>query len=357
MNLMEMEPGLATAMSGGPVATAERPDTEQSVMIELMGNGFAIEKNPVPVASIVARGVAAEAVLQRLSETGEQGEDSEQFVPYALTGEPEDIYGGIQVIGGDAESAKVFISKLIGAVERPEDEASTEANTRAEVKQFDESQESSRGSAAILALRRSRLGRVIAGAAVVAYGSLQWASSASGETLEQECVDAGMKPMKIIVARMHGVHSHGGNAWHGLVKGKINAMPEECTDNGYHLVFNNRVQLQNGEHPDRWSMIEPWVGSRWNGHRNDRGWVMDDGAPGYRQGFGNSAYHHNHNWTRWAYICRPGPAKTQVRYEEKHTVVHVDGTIGGVLNDRINGHIQVLDSETLDRSIKVDGAC
>lgn len=356
MNLMEMEPGLATAMSGGPVATAERPDTEQSVMIELMGNGFAIEKNPVPVASIVARGVAAEAVLQRLSKTGEQGKDSEQFVPYALTGEPEDIYGGIQVIGGDAESAKVFISKLIGAVERPEDEASTEANTRAEVKQFDESQESSRGSAAILALRRSRLGRVIAGAAVVAYGSLQWASSASGETLEQECVDAGMKPMKIIVARMHGVHRQHGNGWHGLVKGKINAMPQECIDNGYHRVWNNRVELQNGEHPQRSSMIYPWNGNKWNGHGNRYGVVMDEGLPGYRVGFGNIDYQHNHNWTQFAYICRPGPKETRVDYEEMHTVIRTDGTISDY-GQTINGPIKVLATKTLDRPFDVVGAC
>jgi hypothetical protein len=354
-------------MSGGLLETAERPDAEPSVVIDLMSDGFAIERNPVPAASIVARGVAAEAVLQRLSESAsaeafgwDGGPDEEPFASKPLTGDPAEVFGGIQVIGGDAEGAQAFIRQLIGAVERPEEsgevadmqEAAAEAAAPAE-------SGDSRSGAMLMALRRSRVGKAAAVTAISVGGILGFgAASAKALTpLEQECVDAGMKRMNIPAAKFYGAHKNDGNGWHGRVRAYLDAMPQKCTDNGIYRVINERVQLQNGEHPARWSMIYPWAGSEWNGRATNNGQILNDALNGGSLGFDNMPYLHNHNWTKWAYTCRPGPAKTQVRLQEVHTVIQTDGIISNYGYD-IDGKINTLAGETIyNRPFKVYGAC
>src|SRR6185312_14410703 len=208
MNLVDMEPGLATTMSGGSTEVMEHLGAEHTIVVDLFGDGYAAEKEPIPVASIAAQGVAAEAILQRLSEVsdhiaGEEGENEERFVPYKLIGEPEEIFGGIQVINGDAEGAKAYIRHLIGAVERPDDEDLVVTNIKRSSSQevsTEVDEETSYGKTILDAFRRSRLARLVAGGAVVASGALYWASSASAETLEQTCIDAGMKPSTVMAA-------------------------------------------------------------------------------------------------------------------------------------------------------------
>ncbi|HYH36484.1 MAG TPA: hypothetical protein VD706_03225 [Candidatus Saccharimonadales bacterium] len=361
MSLVETEPGLATTIPGD---TPEHPDVQPTVVVELMGDGYAIEKDPKPIASIAAEGVSAEAILQRLFESQEDPESGEdqheaRFTPYSLINEPEDVYGGITVIGGDAERANAFIRKLIGSVERPADEEQGDGDLQeiAASKDSQPDEEAGHSRSMMAALRRSRVGRFVAGAAVVASGSLSWASSASAETLEQTCIEAGMKPMQIKAAKMHGVHKDDGNGWYGRVRGQIDAMPQECTDNGIYRVLNSRVLLQNGEHPQRWSMIYPWSGSEWNGRRNNKGGINNDAGYGVGVGFTNTGYLHNPNWTKWAYICRPGPEKTQARYQEIHTVIQTPGTISEY-GYKITGDIEVLaGSKAINRPIKVSGAC
>jgi hypothetical protein len=348
----------------------ERPDAEPAIVVDLMRDGFAIERNPVPAASIVATGAAAEVVLQRLSESaeaiGKDGGPEEAFAPKPLTGDPAEIFGGIQVIDGDAEGAQTFLRQLIGAVERPteDDEASAETESTDAPEASGEASvqpesDTSRSAAMLLALRRSKLGKAAAVAAISVGGIMGFgASSAKALTpLEQECVTDGMKPMHIVAAKMHGAHKDGGNGWYGRVRGNYAAMPQECTDNNIYRVLNSRIVLENGEHPGQWSMIYPWDGSRWNGHRNNKGYAYNDRAYGTGPHFSNTAYQHNHNWTQWAYSCRPGPAKTQVLFQDRHTVIHVDGAV----NDygyHINGAIQILaGTKTYNRPIKVDGAC
>jgi hypothetical protein len=369
MNLVEMEPQLATTMSGEATDPMEHPGVESPLVIDLMGDGSFAERNPRPAATILASGAAAEVLVQRLSESAQAfgkdgGPDEEPFASKPVTGDPAEIFGGIKVIGGDEEGAQAFIRKLIGAVERPVDdtEASTAAEQIEDGRIEEEPQVDERagwGKTAMLAFRRSRAGMAVSAATITAGGVLGFgASSAKAlSPLEQECVTDGMARMNIAAAKFYGAHKDGGNNWHGQVRGHLNAMPQECTDNDIYRVLNYRVQLQNAKHPANWFMIYPWMGSKWNGRVTNNGAVNNDEINGGVVGFDNISWLHNPNWVKWAYQCRPGPAKTQVRLQEVHTVIHTDGVISEY-GSHINGKIDVLGKERIyDRPLKVYGAC
>lgn len=372
MNMLDIEPGLATTMSGGPAEAMVgiEPEPATSVIIELMGEGSGAEKDPAPVAGIIANGPAAEAILQRMAESeglaaDDEGQDGERFVPYEpLIGEPAEIWGGITLLGESPESLEAadnFIKKLIGSVERPSDEDPEASDGVVELQANEElsseENEIGRGRAALLALRRSRLGRVVAGAAVVGSGMLYWASTASGETLEQQCIDAGMKPLANIDAIIKHVHRNDGNGWHGHAYGQLDAMPQECTDNDYYRVVNYRAQIQNGEHRSQWRTVIPWVGSDWNGHRGNYGTVFNDSGNRMGIGIGNINYQHDHHWTRFQYICSPGSAKTGFRFQEMNTVIQTSGNIDP-LGATINGPLQIVSPPKVrTHAIRVPGAC
>jgi hypothetical protein len=252
---------------------------EQPLMIELMGEGFAIERDPVPVAGIMATGAAAEAILQRLSETdGEAGEDGERFTPYALTGEPEDIYGGIQIVGGDVEGAKDFIRKLIGAVERPGDEGA--ADTRSEAEQPGQEQAAGRGKAAMLALRRSRLARIASGTAIVTAGALNWVSPASGESLRQECIREGLIMPKLEHAYMlHPGRTGAYNSQLTKIGATYNvAKPEECDD--YIWIRKGWVEMKTTDRHVWKDITIPWVDTSGDAPRYDSGYGETNGHLG-----------------------------------------------------------------------------
>lgn len=166
MNLVEMEPGLATTMSG---ESADRPDASPVMVIDVLGDAALIEKNPQPVASIAITGAAAtEVVLQRLQglreDVADDEGDAERFIPYTVTAEPEDVFGGIRVIDGDAESANTFIRKLIGSVERPSDDEAPSVNISESALEAEESEQDNFRHNALQAFRRSRLGLYAAAA-------------------------------------------------------------------------------------------------------------------------------------------------------------------------------------------------
>jgi hypothetical protein len=104
-------------------------------------------------------------------------------------------------------------------------------------------------------------------------------------------------------------------------------------------------------------MIYPWAGSEWNGHATNNGMINNDEFKGTIVGFDNISWLHNRNWTKWAYQCRPGPAKTQVRLQEVHTVIQTDGAISNY-GYNIDGKINILGPEKIyNRPLKVYGAC
>lgn len=369
MGVLEMEPQLATIVSGGPQAG---PGTEPTVVIDLLAEGHAIEKDPTSAATIVAAGAAAEAIMERMAGSpegaiGEEGQIGKRFVPYALIGDPEEIWGGIS-IGGETpeslEAASDFVRRLIGSVERPSEEQpvnsiadETPSTNPEKLISGEQTQMLGRGRNLLLALRQSRAAKVVATAGVVAVGVLRSASLASGETLEQECIDAGMQPYKLTVNRVSSVHRQHGNGWVGHVNANIDAMPSECADNGYYRVLNHRALEENGKHRAQWRSVVPWEGNDWNGQNTGNGIISNDAGANIPFGFTNIGYQHNHHWTKYQYICSPGPKKTGWEFQAMNTVIHTGGTVSDY-GSKVTGDIQIVGPRKITTyRMQVPGAC
>ena len=346
MSVLEMDPALATTMSGGPFeGPAVEPGLEPAMVIDLMGEGSVIEKNPAPVASIIATQPAAEAILQRMfgsqaEPEGEGVQSGERFTPYELTGDPAEIFGGITVIGQDPESlagANAFVRRLLGSIQRPEDEApsaSVPESSGEEDHQADPG--SGLGKNLLTAFRRSRLARTVAAGAFVAAGALYWASSAEADT-QQDCVNAGLDPATVKAAKMYGARKDHGAGWTVRLRLNTDAMPSECTD--YNRLLNLRVLLQNGKHHSQWINIFPW-----SGDNNGLGDVFNGSAVGGGPSFDNINHDHDPSFTKDNYVCTPGPGKTKVKFQEMNTVEDANGNIVG--GPKIYNHL-----------LKVYGAC
>ena len=249
MSVLEMEPGLATIVSGGPM---EGPDAEcgmePAMVIDLMGQGSVIEKNPTPVASIIANQPAAEAILQRMfGPSPEEGDEhvrpGERFTPYQLTGDPAEIFGGIRVVGEDVEGATAFIRKLLGSIGRPSDEEKAVADMQGSVTiegSQSEVQEPSRGKNLMLALRRSKLGKAVSASAIVAAGALSWVSSASAGGLKDTCAPTIFNKGKILESEMH---NPGKNNQDIIINIHVGEVDPQC-DGAFKRVVYVRPQIK-----------------------------------------------------------------------------------------------------------------
>jgi hypothetical protein len=369
MNALEMEPGLSTIMSGGPLAGPEaEPGTQPAMIIDLMGEGSVIEKDPAPVASIIASQPAAEAILQRMfGPSPEEAADEdtpagERFVPYALTGDPAEIFGGITVIGQDPESlasANAFVRKLLGSIERPEEDEASAAPETVIHKDDQADPESGLGRNLLTAFRRSRLAKTVAGGAVVVAGALSWPSSAeasnmvsttpeagttsitpfavlstrptfgediataSDDSLAQQCIQAGLVTPDVLVAKMYAAGRPA-----QTVKGIFHedAMPDGCAGQ-YDRYLSLRFLLQNAEHRNRWTYLDPGEISTWQ-----KGGELLDGA--FTSGPAITQNVHN---KKDDYQCSPQKSHkydTRVKGETKNIVEDAAGHVvgGPVLN-------------------------
>ncbi len=260
MSVLEMEPRLGTIMSGGPLeGPVAEPGLEPAMIIDLMGEGSVIEKNPTPAASIIATRPAAEAILQRMfgpqGETeGEDGQPGERFAPYALIGDPEEIYGGIRIIGEDVEGATAVIRKLLGSIERPSDAEPADTYMSESVTAEDsqpEVQGPGRARNLVLALRRSKLGKAVSTSAIVAVGALSWASSASAGGLKDTCAPTIFNKGKILESEMH---NPGKNNQDVIINIHVNEVDPQC-DGAFKRVVYVRPQIK---------------------HQGQRKWVNED---------------------------------------------------------------------------------
>jgi hypothetical protein len=345
MSVLEMEPGLATTMSGGPLEGLN-PELgmEPAMVIDLMGEGSVIEKNPTPVASIIATQPAAEAILQRMfgPQTGTEGEDGqpgERFTPYTLTGDPAEIFGGITVIGQDPESlasANTFVRQLLGSIQRPEDEASETAPDTLGNKEYQTDPGSGLGKNLLTAFRRSRLAKAVTAGAFVVSGALYLAPSAEADT-QQDCIDAGLNPSTVKAAKMYGARKDHGAGWTVHIRLNTDAMPAECTD--YNRLVNLRVLMQDGKHRSRWINLQPW-----SGDNNGLGDVFNGSSIGGGPSFDNITHDHDPSFTKDNYVCTPGPGKTKVKFQMMNTVEDSSGNVVG-------------GPKTNTNSLKVYGAC
>ncbi len=270
MNLVEAKPEPDTIMSGDLMEPAQDPDLRSALVIDLMGDGYVAETHPMPVASIMAVGASAEAVLQRFAEaedaTNSYGQEGERFVPYTLVGDPAEIFGGIQVVGGDTEAANAYIRKLIGSVQRPSDEARTDTGGQeasvSEIQPADNGQEAGLSMKALLALRRTRFGKAVATVAAVAGGlALTEAPAALAEAstsgnLEAECKQSILTQPDIKYSRIR----HPGKVNQSIdIKFHLdNVLPSEC-DKHWLRIVSLQAQIK---HPGQGWLNES--GSGWN---------------------------------------------------------------------------------------------
>lgn len=364
MSVLEMEPGLGTMVSGGPMEGPDaEPGMQPAMVIDLMGEGSVIEKNPTPVASIIASQPAAEAILQRMfgpspEEGDEHAQPGERFTPYQLTGDPAEIFGGITVIGQDPESlasANAFVRRLLGSIQRPEDEAATTPETVI-TKDDQADPESGLGRNLLGAFRRSRLAKAVSAGALVVSGALSWASSASAsseqnmisttpgveassvpfaalgtqyeysgnvatasdDSLAQQCIQAGLITPEVLVAKMYAAGRPA-----QTVKGIFHedAMPDGCAGQ-YDRYLSLRFLLQNAEHRKRWTYLDPGEISTW-----EKGGELLDGA--FTSGPAITQNVHN---KKDDYQCSPQKSHkydTQVKGQTKNIVEDANGHVVG----------------------------
>ncbi|HEX5743907.1 MAG TPA: hypothetical protein VFX84_00430 [Candidatus Saccharimonadales bacterium] len=209
------------------VAVARRPvgGPEAGTVIDFMNEGYAIEKNPEPLATLVAPGPSPEDVLDSIAGSPDPDGESPtpRFQPYERHMEDQ---------GPDSTLATGITLVSEQGIVRP---VLTEADTaEAETPRPAGEAAASRGKNLLTALRRSRAGQ-LAAVTAIATGELLslGTSSAQGadDQLQQECVQAGLKHPKIL---KKGI-KHAGQVGYGsepdqlvFLVARYGNMPEEC---------------------------------------------------------------------------------------------------------------------------------
>lgn len=200
------------AVARGPVGD---PETGYGSVIDIMSEGYAIERSPEPIATIVGPGPSPEDVLESMFESP----DSEpRFVPYGRhmedAGQDSTLAKGIALVSEQGVVKPVLTEE--GQAEGAPEEKGGVAKTL------------------LTALRRSRLGKVAAVTAIATGELLSiGTSSAQGADaqLEQECVQAGLKHPQIVKKGIKHAGQSGKAAGHNqtvFLVAHYDAMPEDC---------------------------------------------------------------------------------------------------------------------------------
>lgn len=308
-----------------PVGLYPEFSHEPAMRLELMGPGSIIEKNPAPVAVVEAGAAATEAILTRLygqeSEEGEEAED--RFTPYALSGDPAEIYGGIRVVDGDVETANAFVRMLIGQVELPEEEQEADARKLdASATQSGSNQETEQTSGLLSALKNSKLGRAAAIAAVSASLFFGHAAEAKGDTAPanassaQECINDALAPIDVVNTKLRRPN-HNGKGQKAFARVITQPMPPNC-DSQFNIGRDFRVSFKVGG--------VPFLGLNLN--MSDFGYV--NGGVNKVVRLPGSPEPTKWQLTKGIYDCTPGPKKTPVEFLARE--IAMDPQTYGVTN-------------------------
>jgi hypothetical protein len=270
------------AVARGPVGD---PETGYGSVVDFMPHGYAIQKNPEPVAVGVFEAPSTEAVLESMFESPDSGP---RFAPYGRhmedAGQDSTLAKGIALVS-EQGVVKPVLAEVEPAGETPEDA----------------DKDSGLAKNLLTALRRSRLGKVAAVTAI-ATGELLSLSSGSAQgadaQLEQECVQAALKRPQIL---KKGIKHAGRHSQTGVLIARYDAMPEKCYDgdgDDYMRSSSARVQaFRNG----KWLNIS-YEGGVVNQTYNDDGSFDPKPQTAYKGELQQPPNGHAPDW--WYHPCR-----------------------------------------------------
>jgi hypothetical protein len=235
--VLERDPGLAIAPE-----IADSPETGPGMVFDVMGEGFAIEKDPTPIAQIVAGNVAsAEAVMAKIAELSDRmdydsdsGERFKSLTLADLKAELESIEAADRPVTDTS-----FVEELIesGSLIRPQAEDKDKVEGR-------DQEPEKQGRNFMSGLRRSRLARGAATAAVLAAGALAWASSASAGSLQEDCAEDILKTPTILPPT--GVYHAGKKRQSFDISLELGSVDPACDDHFERLAYFKPQLVRHG---------------------------------------------------------------------------------------------------------------
>jgi hypothetical protein len=238
------------AVERGPVGS---PETGYAAVVDFMPAGYAIEKNPEPIATGIFEAPSPEAVLDSIVESpdAEDGPKTSRFQPYELHMDMDYDVRDSTLPKGITLVTEEGIVKPVLAEADPEGTDSQSA----------EETEGSpgRAKAMLTALRRSRLGKVAAVTAI-ATGELLSLGTGSAQgadaQLEQECLkDALSRPQfqntQMRRAGIPGVQ----NMFARVINPEV---PAYCADDFNILrIERYKFRVQDAQHRARMVSVRP----------------------------------------------------------------------------------------------------